>query len=64
MATPKPRPGRWVERLGTGNREGDLRKRCPVCQAAPGWRCTRQMNWQTVPRKTVHPERKGAGDSG
>lgn len=62
MATPKPRRGRRIARLGTGNSDDDLRKRCPVCDAGPGWRCTREVGYQTVPRKTVHPERKVGSD--
>lgn len=38
---------------------GDLARPCPICGAAKGWRCTTQRKWETVPRKTVHPERKG-----
>lgn len=36
----------------------DLRNPCPVCEASPGWRCTKTVAGVAVPRKTIHPERK------
>jgi hypothetical protein len=36
----------------------DLVNPCPICKARPGWRCTKKVGDQFLPRKTTHPERK------
>lgn len=35
-------------------------RRCPRCQAAPGWRCGRWVGPVWTPGKTFHPERQRA----
>jgi hypothetical protein len=35
-----------------------LVRRCPKCDAAPGWRCTRVVGEQVFPMVTVHKQRK------
>jgi hypothetical protein len=34
---------------------GKLQRRCPTCNAARGWKCTRLINGR--PMKTYHQER-------
>jgi hypothetical protein len=38
----------------------DRRGTCPKCSSGPGWRCTKVVAGVTVPRKTVHPERRAS----
>jgi len=37
---------------------GRRERRCPKCDAAPGWRCTKTVAGMAVPRKNDHPERR------
>lgn len=37
---------------------GKRERRCPLCEAAPGWRCTKTVAGVAVPRKTDHKERR------
>lgn len=36
-------------------------RRCPRCEAAPGWRCGRYVGALWEPMKSFHAERRAAG---
>jgi len=52
------RDGRATGRLRGVGEDPNLKRRCPRCDAAPGWRCVQKRKWDTVTLKNVHPERK------
>jgi hypothetical protein len=50
------RNARLAPRL-RGGADGPLSRRCPVCEAAPGWRCVRFVAGQRVGMKKIHAGR-------
>lgn len=55
--TGRPRAGRNLS--GRVSVEiGKRKKPCPVCGAAIGWRCTKTVGLQVMPRAKDHKERR------
>lgn len=58
MPSPAPRNARVTSKLQGVRPSGLLGRECPVCGARPGYRCTKKVGEQVLPRKTVHDERR------
>jgi hypothetical protein len=54
----RPRRGRALNGRRAVQVADDMARPCPRCGAAKGWRCTKTVGLQVLPRKSVHPERK------